>query len=468
MKRREFILATTGLVLSAAGNPSQHAAAGEKDPFLDPSYSKLPTPDEQTNGLDSEALASQVEPRTVHGLPVTGLPLKLGKFDEELAAQVKNSGIVGVSFAVAVDRKLVATRGYGHLCSHDKAPAAPTSPGYLGSITKPLCAMAALTLVKAGKLKLDQKVLDVLPMEPLLKAGEKRQPEIDQVTVRMLMNHTSGLFNIVEELFDRDYYKQLADQGKLELVHGDISQYDLVRRGMARPFVSKPGKQFNYSGQGLQVLGRIVEQLSGQRLDKYMSSKVLKHLGVKRHATLSYLAPDELALIDAGKASQTHTFIPSPYSETLRASVSWEFKEPAEYLYGNHWGQADACGSSMLSAVDLLRFVTFCTDLLGKDLATEALAMPLMRDKDGKMKPSSNGLGWGVSNNAGHNQYGHGGAWGGIRAFCESTWDNVQYAVLAACDQNEPFDKIVERVVELGRSLHGKQATVGWHRYGFK
>jgi CubicO group peptidase (beta-lactamase class C family) len=114
--------------------------------------------------------------------------------------------------------------------------------------------MAALTLVKAGKLKLDQKVVDVMPMEPLLKAGEKRQPEIDQVTVRMLMNHTSGLFNVVEELFDRDFYKQLADQGELKLVHGDISQYDLVRRGMARPFASKPGRQFNYSGQGLQVL----------------------------------------------------------------------------------------------------------------------------------------------------------------------------------------------------------------------
>ena len=232
-----------------------YAAAAEQDPFFDPSYGKLPTPEQQTNGLDSEALASQAKPRTVHGLPVTGLPLKLGGFDEEIATQVKNTGIVGVSFAVAVDRKLVATRGYGHLCSHDKVPAAPTSPGYLGSITKPLCAMAALTLVKAGKLKLDQKVMDVLPMEPLLKAGEKRQPEIDQVTVRMLMNHTSGLFNVVEELFDRDYYKQLADQGKLELVHGDISQYDLVRRGNGEAVRIQAGKAIQLQRPGPPGLG---------------------------------------------------------------------------------------------------------------------------------------------------------------------------------------------------------------------
>ena len=251
-------------------------------------------------------------------MPVTGLPLKLGKVDEQMATLVKDAGLVGVAFAIAIDRQLVVTRGYGYLSSHDRVPAAPTSPGYLGSITKPLCAMAALTLVKAGKLKLDQKVVDVLPMDPLLKDGEKRQPEIDQVTVRMLMNHTSGLINVVEVLFDREYYRKLAAAGKLELVNGDISQYDLVRRGMAKPFVSKPGAEHNYSGQGLQVLGRIVEKLSGLRLDKYLSTKTLAPLGVKHHATLSYWRRSSRP--DAGM--KTGTFIPSPHKARRRCE-SW-------------------------------------------------------------------------------------------------------------------------------------------------
>jgi CubicO group peptidase (beta-lactamase class C family) len=462
MNRRNFIVGTYGLALTALGDPSQRAAAAEKNPSFDPSYDQLPTAEEQTKDLDSEALGAQAKPRTVHMMPVTGLPHDLGKFDEQSATMIKNAGIVGVSFAIAVDRQLVVTRGFGHLSSHDKAPATPTNPGYLGSITKPLCAFAGLTLVKAGKLKLDQKVVDLLPMEPLLKEGEKRQPGIDHVTVRMLMNHTSGLFNVVEDLFDRAYYKQLAAKGKLELVHGDISQYDLVRRGMARPFVSKPGAEYHYSGQGLQVLGRIVEKLSGQRLDKYISSKVLTPLGVKHHATLSYLSPEQLAQIDAGNALKTHTFIPSPYNEAKKVCESWAYKKPVEDLYGNHWGQADACGSSMLSAVDLLRFVTFCVDLLNKELIVEALTPT-------KREPFSNGLGWGVSMNQGRFQYGHGGAWGGIRAFCESTWDNVQYAVLSAGDQDDQFNAIAEKVLALGRSLRDKKATaIGWQRYGFK
>jgi CubicO group peptidase (beta-lactamase class C family) len=274
----------------------------------------------------------------------------------------------------------------------------------------------------------------------------------------MLMNHTSGLFNAVEVLFDRDYYRLLAADGKLQLVHNDISQYDLVRRGMAKPFVSEPGAENHYSGQGLQVLGRIIEKLTDLRLDKAMSSKALAPLGVKRHATLSYLSPEELALLGAGKASKTQTFIPSPYNDAKKACESWS----SETLYGQHWGQADACGASMLSAIDLLRFVAFCPDLLGRELAVEAFTPP-------KTAPFSNGLGWGVSMTSGCYQYGHGGAFGGIRAFCESTWDGVQYAVLAAGDRDEESGKIVQLVVELGRSLRGKGLnSSGWKWYGFK
>ena len=51
--------------------------------------------------------------------------------------------------------------------------------------------------------------------------------------------------------------------------------------------------------------------------------------------------------------------------------------------------------------------------------------------------------------------------------FCESTWDGVQDAVPGACDQDKAFDAIVQRVVQLGRSLRDKKAaSIGWHKYG--
>jgi len=51
----------------------------------------------------------------------------------------------------------------------------------------------------------------------------------------------------------------------------------------------------------------------------------------------------------------------------------------------------------------------------------------------------------------GRHQYGHSGVFSGIRAFCECTWDNVQYSVVAAGDQDQQFNQIVEQVVQLGR-----------------
>jgi CubicO group peptidase (beta-lactamase class C family) len=461
MNRRTFLVSAASALGLTNLTALSIRGAPLGNPSFDPSYSNLPTLAQQTKDLGAEALDAQTKSQSHDGLPVTGLPHKLSKAEEGIAAHVKASGMVGVSYAISVGKTLVLTRGLGHLSNYEKNAVTPTSPGYLGSITKPLCGVTALMLVKSGKLKLDQKVMDVLPMEPLLKPGEKRQPEIDHVTIRMLMNHTSGLFNVVEELFDRAYYKELADQRKLTLVHGDISQYDLVRRGMSKPFVAQPGKAFNYSGEGFQVLGRVIEKITGERLDKAMSSLVLKPMGVKHHATLSCLDRETYTHLASGAGSKTLSLIPSPYIAALGKCATWHFTDPIEDLYGNHWGQADACGSSMLSAVDLLRFVTFCMDPLGKELTHEALNPP-------EKKPGSNGLGWGVSMTSGKHQYGHGGAWQGIRAFCESTWDGVQYAVLASADQDGPFDKLVESVASLGRALSAKKAAkIGWQEYGF-
>ncbi len=224
-------------------------------------------------------------------------------------------------------------------------------------------------------------------------------------------------------------------------MHGDISQYDLVRRGMATPFVSPPGKEFHYSGEGLQVLGRIVEKLSGQRLDYAMSTRVLEPLGVQHHASLGYLAPDVFVEIAAGRASKTNTFIPSPFNEAKKVCVSWASK-PTEDLYGQQWGQADACGASMLSAVNLLRFVTFGPRLFGKDLERESLTPP-------KTPPYSNGLGWGVGvDKDGHRQWGHTGAIMGCRSIAESLSSGEQYAVLMAGDRDADFDKICAAVRE--------------------
>jgi CubicO group peptidase (beta-lactamase class C family) len=466
MDRRSFLLtAAAGTLATLPKGAAQIAAAQQQPvaqpdpqaappaPWFDGSYDNLPTLEQQVEGLSSIAIDAQMKPRTLKGLPITGLPLEPSTFDEQIVDLLKSSRMVGVGYAVGVKKELKVARGIGYLSSHERIPATPTTPGLLCSNTKPLCAMTGLTLVRDGKVKLDDRVLDVLPLTPLLKRGEKRQPEIDRVTFRMVLSHMSGLFNAVESLFDRDLYKKWAAEGRFQLIHGDISQYDLVRRGMSVPFLSQPGKEFHYSGQGLQVVGRINEYLTGKRLDKAMSARMLLPLGVKHHAQFCYLAPQTFAHIAAGRASQLPVFMPSPFDDAKKTCIS-----SADY---QQWGQADSCGASMLSAVNHLRFVTFCFDLLGKDLMTEVLTPP-------KTPPYSNGLGWGVGMTNGHYQYGHSGANAGMRTMCESLANGVQYSILVAGDRDDDYNKIIEVVKALGNSLHKKADIGGWEAYGFK
>src|SRR6185436_3986496 len=92
---------------------------------------------------------------------------------------------------------------------------------------------------------------------------------------------------------------------------------------------------------------------------------------------------------------------------------SWFFPEqPNESLYGEHWGHADSCGASMLSSLDLLRFLCFFPVQIGTELMAEMVKLPMVRDAGGKMVQSSSGLGWGVSQHDSAFQYGHGGAFG--------------------------------------------------------
>ena len=460
MNRRSFggALASSALGLGCASVEAQEKT---ELPWLDPEFAKLPTLDEQVNDLAAKAVEAQTSPRRMDAMPVTGAPVNLGGFDRQLIARMKERGLVGVAVAIAIHGRLVVAKGYGRLSSRQPAPVTPTTPGFLGSITKPLCAMSALTLARDGLLDLDSRVLDILPLQPLLKPGEQRQNEIDQVTVRMLMNHTSGLFNVVEQLYDDAYYTRLAANGQIRLVHGDVSQYDLVRRGMSVPFVAPPGREAHYSGQGLQVLGRIIETVSGQRLDKQILEGLLRPCGVRNHATLSYLSPETRLLINQGDAESVGCMIPSEFDAKAKRCLSWRFRG-LDAPYGNQWGGADSCGSSMMSCLDLVRFLCVFPKVIGNKLYRESMQHPRVRNN------TFHGLGWGCGRHGDKYQFGHGGAIPGARAFCESTWDGVQYAVLVAGDQDPSVDAINQLVLKLGRVMRDRDNAADlWSAYGY-
>lgn len=158
---------------------------------------------------------------------------------------------------VAVMRKgaLVWNRGYGY---HDytKTREVSSNDVYdLASLTKVIATTTAIMkLVDEGKISLDDPVKEYIP-----EFGEGTK---EQVTIRHLLLHTSGLpaFRVyVDELQTRE---------------------EILSAVRQEPLISEPGSKFDYSDLGFILLGEIVEQVSGQRLDRYIRSELFYPMGM--------------------------------------------------------------------------------------------------------------------------------------------------------------------------------------------
>ena len=131
-------------------------------------------------------------------------------------------------------------------------PARPMRAGdrfRAGSIMKPFVAAATLQLVEEGKFALDAPLPAVLPAGVLA-----RFPEANRITVRMLLNHTSGLAEYSDEAFDREV---LADPRRR------WTTSELLDRAAALPRAGAPGEHFSYSNADYNLLGLILEQATG-------------------------------------------------------------------------------------------------------------------------------------------------------------------------------------------------------------
>ncbi|MBB3604536.1 CubicO group peptidase (beta-lactamase class C family) [Mycolicibacterium sp. BK556] len=173
---------------------------------------------------------------------------------------VGHSGTVVFRRAFGV-RKLAGERGLDGL----PAPAEPMTEDTifdLASLTKPMAtATAVMQLFEQGRVRLDDPVQDYLP--GFNTANEPRRAE---VTVRMLLTHTSGETGDVE----------LKDQWGLTAP----DRAEGFRRALTTPLESAPGEQFRYSDINFILLGALIEQVTGEPEDVYVEREVFAPLGM--------------------------------------------------------------------------------------------------------------------------------------------------------------------------------------------
>ncbi|MBC7740112.1 MAG: beta-lactamase family protein, partial [Candidatus Saccharibacteria bacterium] len=202
-------------------------------------------------------------------------------FNKEIA----DKALPGAVILVARKGQLVYARAFGL-----RDPAKPDameadSIFRIYSMTKPIASVAAMILVEDGRLQLSDPVAKHLPAFKDLKAYTATGTEPARpMTVQDLLRHTSGLG--YGEISDNAAFKQALAQaglykpGNIDFDARDMSPAEQVSRLAAVPLLRQPGTAWEYS-LSTDVLGRVIEAASGQRLGDFMADRIFKPLGMK-------------------------------------------------------------------------------------------------------------------------------------------------------------------------------------------
>lgn len=189
-------------------------------------------------------------------VPTADFAVKAGEY---MAARVAHRGFSG-AVLVAHDGKPLFAAAYG-LANRDHAvPNTLATRFRIGSISKQFTAACILVLEQQGKLNIDDPLAKHLPDAPKEWAG---------VTLRHLLNHTSGV--------PADHLNTATLSGKASR---SMTAADVLGLVKDRKLEFKPGEQWKYSNTGYFLLGMVVARVSGQPLADFLHDAVLKPAGM--------------------------------------------------------------------------------------------------------------------------------------------------------------------------------------------
>lgn len=253
----------------------------EKDNYRTISFSAVELPGisgEQTKAKEPELPRTFLISENAEALGFNVKKLK--KIDREFSGLLKRKRIAGVS-AVATRRGEEVFYGqWGYRDREKGVPLTRDSIVRIYSMTKPVTSVAVMQLVEQGKIDLDKAVSTYLPEFGSLKVLETRGGDSKKVkpkramSVRDLLRHTSGLSYgfFGNTKVDQEYRKA-------GILITDFTIKSTVEKLGKIPLLNHPGSRFHYSVSA-DVLGRLVEVVSGQKLNDYFSEHIFQPLGM--------------------------------------------------------------------------------------------------------------------------------------------------------------------------------------------
>ncbi len=186
----------------------------------------------------------------------------------KVAAYMSTQSIPGLSLAITKDGRLVYAAGFGMA---DQAAGEEVSPDHLfriASVSKPFTSVTIMHLVEQNRLHLTDKIFGPGSLLGAKYPTPANNPKINQIILKHLLEHVAGFSTA---------------NGDPMFEHTNYSTDQLINYALANKIVTRtPGTVYEYSNFGYCLLGRVIEQKTGQSYENYVRHNVLKPLGITR------------------------------------------------------------------------------------------------------------------------------------------------------------------------------------------
>ncbi len=343
--------------------------------------------------------------------------LRQERLDEagEVLAKATGSGQVESAVMHVTQREATFTRHFGKAKSDD-------AMFLLGSISKPICITALMTLFDQRKFGLDDPVKKFIPKF----TGDGR----DQVTMKHLLTHVSGLPD------------QLADNNALRKAHAGLSEF--VAGAIRTPLQFAAGSKYQYSSMAILLATHVAELISGASILEQVDRTVFQPLGMKHSA-------QGLGRFVIGDMVNCQTEFGAPEAGAGDPSAKdWDWNSAYWRKLGAPWGGTHA------SAPDVGRFLAEFLLEQGKIVKPETARLMTSNHNGAGLTPR--GLGLSVGATAGspgcsEKSFGHTGSTGTI-AWADRATETICVVLTslpARAVQPHPRDVAAQRVANAAK-----------------
>jgi D-alanyl-D-alanine carboxypeptidase len=335
------------------------------------------------------------------GMFAAPLLSRADQVDKLIKGEMEKHQIAGLSLMVIKNGTQAKTKGYGVANLEWNVPVAQDTVFEIGSVTKQFTAACILLLVEDGKLTVDDKISQHLKNTPAAWSN---------ITVRHLLTHTSG----IKSYTGLDGYEFTRH----------LTQEEFIKKIGTHPLAFQPGDSWSYCNTGYNLLGFIIENVSGKKYWDFIHERIFQPLGM------------------------TSTGSRTPGVIVLHRAAGYELKDHKSINRDYDLTDVFSAGAIVSTVVDLAKWDAA---LNGEKLLKESskqLWWTSTKLNDGKIK--NYGFGWYLDPLDGHKNIAHGGATSGFSATIQRFPDDkLSIIILTNADENGLATSIAKKVAKL-------------------